>query len=233
MYKRPEDDNMLTNITFSTRLSLQNIVHWNNVTILTGFVELPDGKVLSGSEWGNMLLWDGGLIKVEISKKGKKPCHNGMIEQFFMDEGELMTIGADGFIKVDKFWDPPGNLSSLKILPYSAVSTACPLIFIGWGNCSFNCWKVLLAAMAWRREVLFSASYSIITPSLQSSIAFAYCLELFHFMWAAKSLSCTTCPAVKSHWELPCKLCQRSSSCSEAFSYGYTLSSLLNGLLWS
>lgn len=58
--------------------------------------------MLSGSEWGNMLLWDGGLIKVEISKKGRKPCHVGMIEQFFMDEGELMTIGADGFVKV---WD--------------------------------------------------------------------------------------------------------------------------------
>ncbi|XP_067037270.1 cilia- and flagella-associated protein 44-like isoform X2 [Acropora muricata] len=69
---------------------------------IEGFVELPDGKVLSGSEWGNMLLWDGGLIKVEISKKGRKPCHVGMIEQFFMDEGELMTIGADGFVKV---WD--------------------------------------------------------------------------------------------------------------------------------
>ena len=68
----------------------------------TGFVELPDGKVLSGSEWGNMLLWEGGLIKVEISKKGRKPCHVGMIEQFFMDEGELMTIGVDGFVKV---WD--------------------------------------------------------------------------------------------------------------------------------
>lgn len=49
-----------------------------------------------------MLLWDGGLIKVEISKKGRKPCHVGMIEQFFMDEGELMTIGDDGFVKV---WD--------------------------------------------------------------------------------------------------------------------------------
>jgi len=64
-------------------------------------VELPDGKVLSGSDWGNMLLWEGGLIKVEISKKGKKTCHQGMIQQFFMDEGELMTIGADGFVKVN------------------------------------------------------------------------------------------------------------------------------------
>ncbi len=40
------------------------------------YIELPDGKVLSGSEWGNMLLWDGGFIKVELSKKGKKFCHN-------------------------------------------------------------------------------------------------------------------------------------------------------------
>ena len=79
------------------------MLHTNYLIFLkTGFVELPDGKVLSGSEWGNMLLWDGGLIKVEISKKGRKPCHVGMIEQFFMDEGELMTIGADGFVKV---WD--------------------------------------------------------------------------------------------------------------------------------
>ncbi|XP_057301359.1 cilia- and flagella-associated protein 44-like isoform X2 [Hydractinia symbiolongicarpus] len=69
---------------------------------ISGFVELPDGKVLSGSEWGNMLLWDGGLIKVEITRKGKKNCHNGNIEQFFLDEGELITVGFDGFVKV---WD--------------------------------------------------------------------------------------------------------------------------------
>ena len=67
---------------------------------IEGFVEMPDGKVLSGCEWGNMLLWDGGLIKVEICKKGKKSCHNGMIQQFFMDEGELITIGVDGYVKV-------------------------------------------------------------------------------------------------------------------------------------
>ncbi len=56
--------------------------------------------MLSGSEWGNMLLWDGGLIKAEIARKGKKTCHVGMIEQFFLDEGELITIGDDGFVKV-------------------------------------------------------------------------------------------------------------------------------------
>ncbi|XP_033126041.1 cilia- and flagella-associated protein 44-like [Anneissia japonica] len=72
------------------------------ISDIRGYVELPDGKVLSGTEWGNMLLWDGGLIKVQISRKHKKHCHAGPIEQFVMDEGELITIGADGFIRV---WD--------------------------------------------------------------------------------------------------------------------------------
>ena len=70
------------------------------ISDIEGYVELPDGKVLSGCEWGNLLLWDGGLIKVEISRKGKKPCHQGNIEQIIMDEGELMTIGEDGYIRV-------------------------------------------------------------------------------------------------------------------------------------
>ena len=49
-----------------------------------------------------MLLWDGGLIKVQIGRKGKKPCHLGPIQQFIMDEGELLTVGIDGYIRV---WD--------------------------------------------------------------------------------------------------------------------------------
>ncbi|XP_033757971.1 cilia- and flagella-associated protein 44-like isoform X3 [Pecten maximus] len=72
------------------------------ISDIEGYVELPDGKVLSGCEWGNMLLWEGGLIKVEICCKGRKPCHIGNIMQILLDEGELMTVGEDGFIKV---WD--------------------------------------------------------------------------------------------------------------------------------
>uniref|UniRef100_A0A803J8E9 Cilia- and flagella-associated protein 44 n=1 Tax=Xenopus tropicalis TaxID=8364 RepID=A0A803J8E9_XENTR len=69
---------------------------------IEGYVELPDGKVISGSEWGNMLLWEGGLIKVELCRKGGRSCHNGPINQFVLDEGELITIGSDGFVRV---WD--------------------------------------------------------------------------------------------------------------------------------
>ena len=46
------------------------------ISDISAYVELPDGKVLSGTEWGNFLLWDGGFVKVEIGKKGKKSCHN-------------------------------------------------------------------------------------------------------------------------------------------------------------
>ena len=70
------------------------------ISDIEGYVELPDGKVLSGSESGNMLLWDGGLIKVEIGRKNRKMCHTGAIQQIIMDEGELMTIGMDGYIRV-------------------------------------------------------------------------------------------------------------------------------------
>ncbi|KAG8430441.1 hypothetical protein GDO86_020595 [Hymenochirus boettgeri] len=69
---------------------------------IEGYVELPDGKVISGCEWGNMLLWEGGLIKVELCRKGRRPCHNGTINQFVLDEGELITIGSDGSVRV---WD--------------------------------------------------------------------------------------------------------------------------------
>ena len=40
------------------------------------------------------------IVQVEISRKNKKPCHQGVIQQIIMDEGELMTVGADGYIRV-------------------------------------------------------------------------------------------------------------------------------------
>ncbi|CAG5111754.1 Oidioi.mRNA.OKI2018_I69.chr2.g6028.t1.cds [Oikopleura dioica] len=73
-----------------------------SVSDIDAFVQLPDGKVISGCEWGNLLVWDGGLIKVEITRKGGKSCHDGSIKQMFILEGELLTIGVDGAICV---WD--------------------------------------------------------------------------------------------------------------------------------
>ncbi|KAL5270287.1 hypothetical protein ACHWQZ_G001132 [Mnemiopsis leidyi] len=72
------------------------------ISDVEGYVELPDGKVLSGSEWGNMLLWDGDLIKCELSSTENNNCHNGQVQEIFLDEGELITAGADGSVKI---WD--------------------------------------------------------------------------------------------------------------------------------
>ncbi|XP_037992795.1 cilia- and flagella-associated protein 44 isoform X2 [Motacilla alba alba] len=73
------------------------------VSDIIGFVELPDGKVVSGTEWGNLLLWEGGLIKVELCQVGHKPCHEGPVSQLVFDEGELYSVGKDGVIRMWNF----------------------------------------------------------------------------------------------------------------------------------
>jgi len=90
------------------------------ISDIEGYVELPDGKVLSGSEAGTMLLWDGGLIKVEIARRNGRPCHVGPIQQIIMDEGELMTIGVDGCVRVKLLL-----LRQLYILTGGLVVLAC------------------------------------------------------------------------------------------------------------
>jgi hypothetical protein len=84
---------------------------------IAGYAELPDGKVLSGTESGRMLLWDGALIKAVIlrspvatdekaSSKSEsgRPCHDGMIEFVRLDAalGVFFTAGADGYVRT---WD--------------------------------------------------------------------------------------------------------------------------------
>ena len=52
--------------------------------------------MLSGSEWGDLLLWEGGFIKCEIARKGKKKCHLGNVEAILLEDGDIITAGADG-----------------------------------------------------------------------------------------------------------------------------------------
>lgn len=90
-----------------TGLKLQgDIGRFGNVELsdISCFVELPDGKVLSGSESGNLLLWDGNLVKVEISRRDRGNCHSGMVESLWLDKapgGEIIvaSAGADGYIR--------------------------------------------------------------------------------------------------------------------------------------
>ena len=37
------------------------------VTDVESFVQLSDGKVVTGCEWGNLLLWERGCVKVQIT----------------------------------------------------------------------------------------------------------------------------------------------------------------------
>ena len=72
------------------------------ISDIEGYRELPDGKVISGSEWGNMLLWDGGLIQIEVCRKKGKSCHVGPIQQVLLNESDVYTVGDDGYVRV---WD--------------------------------------------------------------------------------------------------------------------------------
>ncbi|XP_053710641.1 cilia- and flagella-associated protein 44 [Synchiropus splendidus] len=88
-----------------TGLKLQGLMgHFGKraATDIEGYVELPDGKVVSGSDRGNMLLWEGTGIKVEICRKDGRPCHEGTVQPFSLEDGQLLTFGSDGVIRS---WD--------------------------------------------------------------------------------------------------------------------------------
>ncbi|KAI4496377.1 hypothetical protein M0804_000187 [Polistes exclamans] len=70
------------------------------ISDIIGAYQMPDKKVVSGCEWGNILLWDENLIKLEISRKNKEFCHTKPIVQLEYINAELFTVGMDGFIRV-------------------------------------------------------------------------------------------------------------------------------------
>ncbi|GLC74134.1 Cilia- and flagella-associated protein 44 [Pleodorina starrii] len=117
-----------------TGLKLQGALgKFGNVELsdVAGFVELPDGKVLSTTETGELLLWDGGLIKVVLLRPGGKPCHDGPVEVLLHDRatGVILSAGADGYVRV---WDfnqvndaePREDGNSLDLRPLDEVLLA-------------------------------------------------------------------------------------------------------------
>ncbi|XP_034565559.1 cilia- and flagella-associated protein 44 [Notolabrus celidotus] len=100
-----------------TGLKLQGLMgHFGKTaaTDIEGYVELPDGKVVSGTDWGNLLVWDGNGIKVEICRKEGRNCHAGKAQPFALEDGQLMTIGSDGVVRG---WDFEGiNTADSNIL---------------------------------------------------------------------------------------------------------------------
>jgi len=71
---------------------------------IAAFAFMPDGKVLSGSESGNLLMWDGNFIQYEIMKADRSPCHRGNIEyiSFSPEDRTIISAGADGYMRT---WD--------------------------------------------------------------------------------------------------------------------------------
>eukprot|EP01065_Artemidia_motanka_P009840 TRINITY_DN15100_c0_g2_i1.p1 TRINITY_DN15100_c0_g2~~TRINITY_DN15100_c0_g2_i1.p1 ORF type:complete len:1845 (+),score=929.68 TRINITY_DN15100_c0_g2_i1:115-5649(+) len=83
---------------------------------VSGYAELPDGKVLSGSESGRLLLWEAALIKTELQVTDGESCHEGPIEVVELleeppdEEGGnpkriFMSAGHDGYMKYWRFSD--------------------------------------------------------------------------------------------------------------------------------
>lgn len=109
-----------------TGLKLQGLIGRfgkTEICDIYGICALPDEKILSGCEWGNVLVWDDGLIKLEVCRKNRRPCHNGPITQIFMrNTEEIVSVGTDGFIRI-WFWetvelsDPPEDDRFVEIEP--------------------------------------------------------------------------------------------------------------------
>ena len=74
------------------------------LTDVTAMDELPDGKVVSGTESGALLLWEGNFIKCRFVQVGGKPCHIGNVTYVELDRTEkcLVTAAEDGYIR---WWD--------------------------------------------------------------------------------------------------------------------------------
>ena len=88
-----------------TGLKLQGeIGKFGNIEIsdIAGYAMFPDGKVLSGSESGSLLLWEDALVKCEFIRQGGKRCHKGMVEVVYHKGHDIITAGKDGDIRV---WD--------------------------------------------------------------------------------------------------------------------------------
>lgn len=59
-------------------------------------------QVISGSEWGNLLVWEDRLIKLEVRQKAKGNCHNAAISQIHFNANTQDLISVGLYILIDK-----------------------------------------------------------------------------------------------------------------------------------
>lgn len=68
---------------------------------VSAIYELADGKVVSGTEQGNLIVWEGQFVKshLMLDIENLTPLHKGMIEVLFQEDDNFVTSGDDGWIK--------------------------------------------------------------------------------------------------------------------------------------
>ncbi|KAJ9448631.1 hypothetical protein DIPPA_70151 [Diplonema papillatum] len=80
---------------------------------IVGYAELPDGKVLSGSQDGCLLMWEANLLKTEIKQLDGSSCHEGPVEVVHLleeNQGDevlrvFLSAGNDGKMRYWLFSD--------------------------------------------------------------------------------------------------------------------------------
>ena len=117
---------------------------------VSGFAELPDGKVICGTEYGTLILWEGNLVKAQLTQDEGKPLHQGGIEVVILEEGFVITAGADGYIR---WWDfeqvdnaEPDEGLDIVITPLKDIKVQSPdgevryivYIYIGYIYCKHD-----------------------------------------------------------------------------------------------
>lgn len=60
----------------------------------TVVIPANNNKVISSCHWGNILIWEDGVIQMEIARKDGSACHEGTVNHMIAEEGELITIGT-------------------------------------------------------------------------------------------------------------------------------------------
>ncbi|XP_045768159.1 cilia- and flagella-associated protein 44 isoform X2 [Maniola jurtina] len=104
-----------------------------------GVYPMPDEKVLSGCEWGNVLVWEAGLVKLEVTQRGRKTCHKAPIIQFMLSLAgdEVTTIGRDGYVRA-WYWDTVEQADPPEDDPYVELNPVAETYVPG---CQIMCLK--------------------------------------------------------------------------------------------
>ncbi|XP_037036270.1 cilia- and flagella-associated protein 44 isoform X2 [Bradysia coprophila] len=108
--------------TFSGLKLKSQIGRFGKTTIsdISAIFAMGNGHVLSGSEWGNILVWEEGLIKFEVCRKDRSTCHASGITQIAYKNGDVMTVGLDGYVRI-WFWETVNNADPPDTDPFVPI----------------------------------------------------------------------------------------------------------------